>query len=516
MTEQKKEAGSFAGTAAVITNATLEAKRKELMEACKEYDLGKVKELVADGLDVNFRQVFDTPLTFVCDCLPQGSDQARAAPLALHLIQHCGADVSLTDGLGRSPLHHAAASASVEVVRELLERGASVNAEDDNENTPLLDACRFNWCEQREAIIQLLLEHRADPELANFNGDYPLFFAVGRGESERDARVVKLLLSAGARTDIRNKDGQTPLLYACSVSSESEEVALALLEHGGVDVNATDGYDYSAIHYACERGLEKVFFRLVELECSTEDKVERKNRNCLQLMAASQGKSSSAIFAYLVNHAFHGHLDETDELGDTALQIACSHANFEYARMLILAGADVDAGWHGDNVWSLPPPFTLIRDRLQELAAQDCLATLIKYGWQSVHHDPEDPEYAERVESWRRAAIADLLVELVGPPGTGMKPYRRLLNGLLRTSLLDDAILEGGRDLIGAATASEQAARMREDKLRLIKDEAWERRRHLCLDRALWRKPVPSEPKKPKDADKPRSTANAGAGKATE
>jgi Ankyrin repeats (3 copies) len=44
----------------------------------------------------------------------------------------------------------------------------------------------------------------------------------------------------------------------------------------------------------------------------------------------------------------------------------------------------------------------------------------------------------------------------------------------------------------GAEKAAEELSAVRDERLSLLRENAWRRRRHLCLDRALWRKPAPT------------------------
>ena len=62
------------------------------------------------------------------------------------------------DNLGRTPLHMAVATHNVNIARELLECGASVNVADVYGNTPLTLACSGGDAN----IIALLLSYGAD------------------------------------------------------------------------------------------------------------------------------------------------------------------------------------------------------------------------------------------------------------------------------------------------------------------------------------------------------------------
>jgi ankyrin repeat protein len=82
-----------------------------------------------------------------------------------------GADVSLADGRGMTPLHFAAQQSQVEAARALLDAGAVVDATDEHGNTPLWKAVFASKGEGE--LIALLLAAGADPDLANRHGTSP-------------------------------------------------------------------------------------------------------------------------------------------------------------------------------------------------------------------------------------------------------------------------------------------------------------------------------------------------------
>ena len=99
-----------------------------------------------------------------------------------------GADINAQDKYGCTPLFGAAADDQVEIVLELLARGADINAQDRHGWTPLHVAA-FNW---RVEIVRELIAQGADINARDGGGGTPLW----RGRSHPD--VVRLLLQAGA------------------------------------------------------------------------------------------------------------------------------------------------------------------------------------------------------------------------------------------------------------------------------------------------------------------------------
>jgi ankyrin repeat protein len=152
------------------------------------------------------------------------------------------------------------------VTRFLLDHGARANVIDEYGGTPLIQAAQFGKIE----TVKQLLAHGADPMVRNRYG-----FTALRMASLRDhANVVRLLsayspmtlteaaqfgnlervragLDAGGNPNAPDAMGQTPLTAA--MKSQSVEVVKLLLDRKA-DVNAADRRGWTALHYAASYG----------------------------------------------------------------------------------------------------------------------------------------------------------------------------------------------------------------------------------------------------------------------
>jgi ankyrin repeat protein len=156
-----------------------------MMTAAAGGDTGRVKELIAQGTEVNFID------------------------------------------RGLSPLGAAIIGGHIATARALLEGGAAVDLELENGNRALAIAARRGSAE----IVKLLLAFHANPKARNHSGETALQLAAWDGH----AAIVQPLVSAGADPNDRDSSDATPLLAAAS--REKTDVVKALIQ-AGADVNA--------------------------------------------------------------------------------------------------------------------------------------------------------------------------------------------------------------------------------------------------------------------------------------
>ncbi|XP_061140112.1 ankyrin repeat and SOCS box protein 13 [Syngnathus typhle] len=148
----------------------------------------------------------------------------------------------------------------------------------------------------RAARLQQLIRDGAAVDAPAVDSVTPLHEACVRGH----ARCVALLLAAGAQVDARNIDCSTPLCDACAAGSP--ECVKLLLEHGAA-VNPPF-FTFSQLHEACLRG----------------------NLDCVEL---------------LIQHG--ASMEAHDCRYGTPLHVACASKHYLCAKVLLNAGANVNA-----------------------------------------------------------------------------------------------------------------------------------------------------------------------------
>ena len=146
---------------AIIGNLPVEAPRRQSRLLRSQADpLPKLAgSAEAEGYSKSFLEAVDSGLRVIESGRPQSLDEwLTRAEGGVWL--DAGADLEARDGLGRTPLHRAAAFGErPAMIRALLDAGADLEARDDAGHTPLHWAAQFS---QHPAVIETLLDAGAD------------------------------------------------------------------------------------------------------------------------------------------------------------------------------------------------------------------------------------------------------------------------------------------------------------------------------------------------------------------
>ncbi|MGE3309921.1 MAG: ankyrin repeat domain-containing protein [Limisphaerales bacterium] len=147
-------------------------------------------------------------------------------PAGLKAILGPSGVLEARNDLGETPLMIAVQLGAPEAVRELLDRGADVNATNRAGATALIRGAA------RPEMVRLLLERGADPARATGLGHTPLMLAA---RSPGALECVRLLLARGVDVNAKSRHGATALMGAVAALNPE---AVRLLVEAGADVNA--------------------------------------------------------------------------------------------------------------------------------------------------------------------------------------------------------------------------------------------------------------------------------------
>jgi L-ascorbate metabolism protein UlaG (beta-lactamase superfamily) len=100
--------------------------------------------------------------------------------------------------------------------------------------------------------MKILLEHGADVNAISERGETALYFGVREGKTE----IVEWLLSHGALAEGKLKGSGRNLLHLATLKGFTD--IAALLVENGVDLDATDIFGNTALHYAAKYGHKKI------------------------------------------------------------------------------------------------------------------------------------------------------------------------------------------------------------------------------------------------------------------
>ncbi|KZL84696.1 ankyrin repeat protein [Colletotrichum incanum] len=206
-----------------------------------------MKYLIDNGADVNLRTNAKTPLHYETERhVNRRADLSGLGAVVSFLIEK-GADIEAKDEDGRTPLAVACKFGHDTTVRLLIERGADIETKDNNGMTPLANACFLG----HDAAVSLLIEKGADIEVKDEDGRTPLVIAC---KFRRDT-AVSLLVEKGADIEAKDEDGRTPLVIACFLEYDA---AARLLIEKGADIEAKDEDGRTPLAIACMSGYGEV------------------------------------------------------------------------------------------------------------------------------------------------------------------------------------------------------------------------------------------------------------------
>uniref|UniRef100_A0A8C5X9H3 Ankyrin repeat domain 17 n=1 Tax=Malurus cyaneus samueli TaxID=2593467 RepID=A0A8C5X9H3_9PASS len=225
--------------------------------------------------------------------------------------------------LGNTALTYACAGGYVDVVKVLLESGASIEDHNENGHTPLMEAGSAGHVE----VARVLLENGA----ANINAqteetqETALTLACCGGFLE----VADFLIKAGADIEL---GCSTPLMEA---AQEGHLELVKYLLAAGANVHATTATGDTALTYACENGHTDVADVLLQAGADLEHESEGGRTPLMK--AARAGHVCTVQF--LISKG--ANVNRTTANNDhTVLSLACAGGHLAVVELLLAHGAD--------------------------------------------------------------------------------------------------------------------------------------------------------------------------------
>lgn len=234
-----------------------------------------------------------------------------------------------TDGF--TPLHCATKRDNVEIIKQLLSRGADCNAKSELNDTPLHLAVtkgNLSCCEELLKCADLKVNEK------NKNQEAPLHLAAKMGRGD----ICNLILQHKKEEidiNIEGKRLKTPLHSAAQ--SSNDDVVKVLLENGA-EWRCKDKQHYLPLHYAAEKGCVESCQLLVDKFNEAEDKemsdLILKDKKTPLMLAAKNGHYKCCKLLIFQN------IDAEDADGNNALFYAIEGGFLKTVRALVDHGAD--------------------------------------------------------------------------------------------------------------------------------------------------------------------------------
>ena len=242
-----------------------------------------------------------------------------------------GADVNAKDEDGETPLYRASFWNLVGIAKLLIENGADVNAKDTYGFTPLYWASYKGYAD----IAKFLIDNGADVNAQNNYGWAPLYCALDLNQ----IGIAKLLIKNGADVDAQNKEGWTPLHKAAFW--EKIDIVKVLIENG-VDPSIKNNDGKTAIDLCEDKAIRAILETYMNEYNQKIDETKNNeysifNNNLLYAVFNSDLiEVKKCVFSGKYN------IDVQDDKGYTPLMYAIMDHNFNIVEFLVNHGADIN------------------------------------------------------------------------------------------------------------------------------------------------------------------------------
>eukprot|EP00127_Corallochytrium_limacisporum_P006196 Clim_evm13s221 gene=Clim_evmTU13s221 len=260
-------------------------------------------------------------------------------------------DVMVRDSDRRTALHWAAAEGNLGAVKFLVSQGADVNAVDRWNSMPLNEAKRSGFADVAEYLAKCGAKEAFEA------GDTPHLRETAEGENDVDSNLasqlcaasaagsvkrLSMLLDLGADVNRGDYDFRTALHLA---ASEGHLDAVKLLVERGAHIDAEDRWKGTPIADAIRSGHQSVVDYLLSVGAQLPPResfgqiTDSMDASALLLIAAT--KNDTIRMRELLRAGVDPSAPDYDRR--TALHLAAAEGNMDCCKILVEAGADINA-----------------------------------------------------------------------------------------------------------------------------------------------------------------------------
>ena len=178
-----------------------------LLACAQTGNLNIAKLLISEGADVRAENDAHSNAVSIAMAPAGGSVSGSSSVEMVRLLIEKGASAAVTDSSGDTPLMWAIQRNDKPLALALIKAGADINSINVFRETALILAARANTLPD---IALLIAQKAKDVNATDSKGNSPLWYAVYNDRQD----LVKALLARGADTNPVNSDGSTPLITA--------------------------------------------------------------------------------------------------------------------------------------------------------------------------------------------------------------------------------------------------------------------------------------------------------------
>ncbi|KJE92355.1 hypothetical protein CAOG_009655 [Capsaspora owczarzaki ATCC 30864] len=241
------------------------------------------------------------------------------------------------DLFGRSLMHAAVSpvdpQSSTGVLSMLLALGGDVNARDEQQRTPLMDAVMRGLV----PCVKLLLAAGADVHATNIVGRTAVHVCAS-WQDTKVGEIMALLLQAGANPDAQDRSLSTPLHVAASLGFAGHVTSLI---RAGANLHVQNSSGTTPLHYGA-RQLGPRFFETTKALLSAGAPVNLANKRGFTPLHDAVANAIPSAVAQLIAHGADPNM-RIHATGMTALHLAAFTMVSVNVRHLLSAGALVNA-----------------------------------------------------------------------------------------------------------------------------------------------------------------------------
>jgi ankyrin repeat protein len=292
-----------------------------LLEACLGGSLDIATMLVDAGADVNLKSSEEvSPLFF--------SIYNKHTPVVEYLLSK-GARVDEMDPSGLTPLYKACFDGSLDIASALVDAGADVNLKSTSDYAPLYAAVS----NKHKTVMEYLLSKGARiDEKSGPNGLTAIYKACADGSLD----IATVLVDAGADVNLKSPQGFAPLFAA--IQNNHKPVVEYLLSKG-VHIDEKNGkLGLTALHKACINGSLDIATVLVDAEAD----INVKDESGFTPFYSAVHNHHIPVIKYLLSKRARIN-EKNGPNDDTVLNRACVTGSLEIVKILVNAGADINA-----------------------------------------------------------------------------------------------------------------------------------------------------------------------------